>query len=154
MSEKKPTIEELEKKISGIKNTKSRMDILTSLVRGYEQDIYNEYQPKIAEAEKGFVFKNESQKKDVEQICAAIRGVVKEKYKLRYDVVCKIADANTLTFVLDFNYETVSSVVAAKKNADLFTAKEAAANKKLANWNRKMLFRVANGEDFTDFKSE
>ena len=154
MSEKKPTIEELEKKISGIKNTKSRMDILNSLVRDYSHEIYNEYDPQIAKAQEGKSFKNPVQKKDVEQIIAAIKSVVKDKYELKYDVVCKIADGNTLTFVLCYNYDTVPAYVAATKLGVSLNAKKSAQDKKLANWKRDMLFRVANGDDFTDFKVE
>lgn len=154
MSEKKPTIEELEKRLAGIKNTKSRMDILTSIARDYSYEINNKYSPLISKAESRKTFKNPDQKKDVEQLIAAINAVTKGRYKLRYDVVCKIADANTLTFVLDYNYENVPEWVAANKESESLKAKKDAQEKKLAEWKRKMLFRVANGEDFTNFTIE
>ena len=151
MSESNPTIEELEKKLAGIKNTKARVDILSSLASSYSSDICQEYDPKITEAEKNLAYKNPDQKKDVENIIKAIRNVIGDKYKLRYDVVCKIASGNDLEFHLDFASETVPSVAAAKKIVDTLTSKKESCDKRLSKWKREMLFKIANGDDFTDF---
>ena len=152
MSEARPTIEELEKKLAGIKNTKARVDILSSLVYSYSNDISSMFSTKIEEAKKGTVFKNKDQKKDVEEIIKAISKVVGDRYHLRYDVVCKIASGNDLEFKLDFNTGIVPAVVSAKKIVDSLSSQKESHEKRLAKWKRDMLYRIANGDDFTDFK--
>ena len=75
-----PTTEQqiaaLEKKLAGIKSTKSRMEILSSLCHSYSADINDLYSGQISEAKKGLEFKNPDQKKDVEAIIKAIKAVV------------------------------------------------------------------------------
>jgi hypothetical protein len=151
-AKKNQTVEDLEKQLLGIKNTKARVDILNSLASGYSQDIYNEHSPKISEAEKKCSYKNPDQKKDVETILKALRNIIGERYNLRNDVVCKIADGNTLTFILDFNYDAVPVVASAKKAVSEAKSKKEAQEKRLAKWKRDMLYNIANGDDFTKFE--
>jgi hypothetical protein len=144
-------IDTLEKKLAGIKNTKSRMDILSSLTSSYSGDIYNSYDKEISAAKKGLEFKNPDQKKDVETIIKAIKNVIGDKYNFRYEVVCKIADGNSLTFNLDFNEEKIPSVASATKLVQTLESKKAADEKRLMQWKRDMLYKIANGDDFTEF---
>jgi len=151
-AKKNPTVEDLEKQLLGIKNTKTRVDILNSLAKGYSQDIYNEHSPKISDAEKKCSYKNPDQKKDVETILKALRNVIGNRYLLRNEAVCEIADGNTLTFVLNFNYDVVPVVASAKKALSEAKSKKEAQEKRLAKWKRDMLYNIANGDDFTKFE--
>lgn len=154
MSENNPTIEELERKLVGVKNTKGRMDILAHLARGYRQDIYSTFEPKISNAESKCSYANPSLKKDTERFVDGIKKLAEDKYKLQHETVCKIADGNTLTFVLYFNYDSIPTVVSAKKDVQSLKRAKEAAEKKLSRWNRDMLMRIANGDDFTGFTAE
>ena len=144
-------INALEKKLAGIKNTKSRLDILSSLTSSYSEDIYNSYDKELSAAKKGMEFKNPDQKKDVESIIKAIKNVIGDKYNFRYEVVCKIADGNSLTFNLGFNKERVPAVASAMKLVQALESKKAADEKRLMTWKRDMLYKIANGDDFTEF---
>lgn len=151
MSTTEQQITALEKKLAGIKNTKSRMDILSSLTPSYSGDIYKAYETEISDAKKGLAFKNPDQKKDIEAIIKAIKNVVGDRYHLRHEVVCKIAEGNSLTFALDFNKEKIPAVASATKLVQALESKEAADEKRLATWKRDMLYKIANGDDFTEF---
>ncbi len=152
MTEKKPTIEILEKKLAGIKNTKARVDILSSLVNSYSNDISVIYSPLREAAKKNLEFKNPDQKKDIESILKAIKNVIGDKYCLQYETVCKIASGNDLTFVLVLNEDKIPSVASARRSIIALDSKKSKQDARLAKWKRDMLFRIANGDDFTNFQ--
>jgi hypothetical protein len=145
--------EEAEQRISSIKTSKARSDILVSLERSYYKEIEENFDPKISECStKINDYKVPNQKADVEKFVAAIKAAAGKKYCLQYDVVCKIADGNTLTFVLVPNMDEVADIVATKKTSEKLSSSKYALIKKLASWKRKQMFNIANGLDFDEFE--
>jgi len=145
--------EEAEQRISSIKTSKARSDILVSLEQSYYKEIGENFDPKISECStKINYYKVPNQKADVEKFVAAIKAAAGKKYCLRYDVVCKIADGNTLTFVLVPNMEEVADIVATKKASEKLSSSKSALIKKLASWKRKQMLNIANGLDFDEFE--
>ena len=144
--------EEAGQRISSIKTSKARSDILLSLEKSYSQEIRSHYDPKISECDnKVRSYKVPDQKSDVEKFVAAIKAAAGKKYCLRHDVVCKIADGNTLTFVLVPNMDAVPDIVATKKQEEKLSSAQNTCNKRLASWKRKQMFNIANGLDFNEF---
>jgi hypothetical protein len=153
MTEKKPTVAELEIKLANSKVTKPRIDILATITGGYRQEIYDKYSPLVSEQQKVIrEYKVPNQKGDVEKIVAAIKSVAGGKYELVSEVVCKIADGNNLVFTLRPIYDKIPVVATANKKVAMLTDAQKASEKKLADWIRRQLYNIANGRDFEEFK--
>lgn len=152
-AKKNPTVEELEQKLAASKTSKVRLDILSSLMSSYGNEIDQKYDPQISNAEATRrSFKVPNQKSDVEKIVAAIEKAVGTKYRLTEKVVCKVAHGNNLTFELEPNLEIYPDIAKATRTEKDLHALKAATKTRLGVWKRKQMFNIANGKDFEEFK--
>jgi hypothetical protein len=152
MTEKKPTIHDLEIKLANSKVTKVRLDILNQIKKDYQYEILQKYDPLISKEESVVKnFKMPDQKNDIDKIIKAINGAIGSKYKLIHTTVCNIADGNTLTFIVKPNYDNISVVAMANKRADAQKVTKTALEARLIKWYRTQLFNISNGKDFDTF---
>lgn len=153
VTEKKPTVAELELKLANSKVTKVRLDILNSIMRDYYGEIEGHFQTVVKEPKNVINdYKVPHQKEDVEKIVKAIESVVAGKYTLREKVVCKVAHGNNLEFELLLNLDKISEVASARKKLTSADSEKQSKQDKLKKWYRNQLFNISNGKEFDIFE--
>ena len=153
MSEKKPSVAELEQKLANSKVTKARVDILNSIRNDIRGEISSSFDREFSkELSLTAKFKMPHQKDDVEEIIKAIESATSDAYIITEKSVCKIVDHNDLTFHLKANTAKFPPIAAAERKMDALKELKSANEAKLSRWYRRQLFNIANGSDFEQFE--
>ena len=153
MSEKEPSIAELEQKLANSKVTRARVDILNSIRTDIRGEISKSFEREFSK-ESSLVakFKMPHQKDDVEEIIKAIESATGDTYVITEKSVCKIANHNDLTFHLKANTAKFPPIAAAERRMDTLNERKSANEAELSKWYRRQLFNIANGSDFEQFE--